>query len=210
MDLSTRQKAVLNPHCMYAGYPVWSPDGKSLAYNAWDDHKKKYLPAIIDVATGKHRIVNDTIDTWTRCSWSSDSKSLIVNDQGVVLVINLAGKVNKVYHISDLMKTPTLSSIIDFRFTGYDKKIIFVAKMNEHGFETDHPDVVFSYDIASGETTRLSPIGLYCMDVAIVNDEIFFIGSTGYGPPKTNFYSVDPDGKNLKKLPERIAFSGKY
>lgn len=209
MDLATKQKQVINPHCMYLNYPVLSPDSKFIAYNAWDDHKKKYLPAIIEVASGKHRIVNDTLDTWNRCSWSADSKSLIVNNQGVVLVINLKGKVNKMYRITDLIKTPTLSSIVDFKFTSDNKKIIFVAKMNEHGFETDHPNVVFSHDMASNKTIRLSPVGLYCMDIALVNDKVFFTGSTGYGPAITNIYSVESDGKNLKKMSSRVRSSGK-
>jgi TolB protein len=200
IDLTTKRRTTLDTHCIYVDYPVWSPDGKLIAYNAWDDKQKKYSIAIISVSNKWHKILSNKFDDDPRCSWTNDGKNLLVNDFNSISVLNPSGDIIKTYKISDLVKIHGFSGVNEFVFTNDRKKIVFSSNVKEPGFEPENPKAIFIYDISTKTALRVSPTGYDCTDIIIRNNTVFFTGQKGYGPQSPDICTVDLDGRNFKAL----------
>jgi len=73
-------------------YPVWSPDGKMIAYEAYYSARKATLH-VIPASGGEARKLLDTIGQYRwQYAWSPDSKELaVISEEGLLLAIPIAG-----------------------------------------------------------------------------------------------------------------------
>jgi TolB protein len=199
IDLATKKKTIFNTHNNNCYGPMWSPNGKYIAYNAFDAKKSDWSIAIIDSGNTTTKILTASLKQSFSPSWTSDSKSVVVQNMEKVFVFDMEGNVVKDYKISDMTSDSGPSSSDRFQFTADNQKIAFSTEVNEPGGSDGPPTAVFIYDINRKSSLRLSPKGYFCDGVIIKGNQVLYTGSKLRSTIQ-NVYIVDPDGKNLKIL----------
>jgi Tol biopolymer transport system component len=206
IDLNTKTKTTLNTHNNNCYGPVWSADGKFIAYNAMSGDIWSIV--IIELSTGKITILGQKIKNNFSPEWLLNSKNIAVQDLEKVLVYDLAGKTSSFYNMKDMMgglqelkEGVGQSSNDRFVFTKDSKKIVFNSDIYDRNSESDDepPQAVFVYDIVSKKTIRLSPKGYYAFEPIVKDERIFFSASKGTSEI-INIYSIEMNGKNFKLL----------
>jgi Tol biopolymer transport system component len=93
MDLTTQKTSILDSACRNCYGPVWSPDGKWLAYNAMDSGK--WNIKYINLGTGKAEFIklHGSASGNFSPQWSADSKNIIVQDMVHVYIIGLTNNI---------------------------------------------------------------------------------------------------------------------
>jgi TolB protein len=199
MDLATKKRTIFNTHNNNCYGPVWSPNGKYIAYNAFDAQKSKWSIAIIDSGNTATKILTASLEQCFSPTWTSDSKNVVVQNMEKVFVFDLAGNVVKDYKISDMTGDSGPSSSDRFQFTTDNQKIAFSTEVNEPGGTDGPPTAVFVYDINGKKSLRLSPKGYFCDGVIIKGNQVLYTGSKLRSTVQ-NVYIVGLDGKNIKIL----------
>lgn len=199
IDVNTKKETILNTGSINCYGPMWSPDGKYIAYNVFNLEKSRWDIAIIDVANTAPRLLTTQLEQSYAPVWNADSKSVVVQTIDQVYVFDLEGNIEKTYKVADMTNTYGPSSADRFVFTADKGKIIFSTEVDEPGFEEGPPTAVYVYDIASKSTLRLSPKGYYGRGVCLKNNKVLFSGGKVTSPTE-KVYTVDLDGKNLKVL----------
>ncbi|HZY39183.1 MAG TPA: hypothetical protein VFE53_21150 [Mucilaginibacter sp.] len=198
-DLATKKKTIFNTHNNNCYGPVWSPNGKYIAYNAFDAQKSKWSIAIIDSGNRAVKILTASLEQSYSPSWTSDSKNVVVQNMEKVFVLDIAGNVIKTYNLGNIPMDFGAASSDRFIFTDDYKKIVFTSEVNEDAGDEGPPIAVFIYDIAQKSTMRLSPKGYFAEQIIIKQDKVLFTLSKIHSTI-SNVCSVDMDGKNLKIL----------
>jgi len=197
IDLNTKKKIIFNTSSNNCYGPVWSPDGKFIAYNVFNDQTSKWSIAVIDSSNTAPKILTAQLEESFMPTWTYDSKNVVVQNMQNVYVINLSGSLINTYKISDMTKDIGPTSSDRFIFTNDNKKIVFSSEADEPGWSSGPPTAVFIYDIAGKSTLRLSPKGYFANDIIIKGNKVLFTSSKNKSPVQ-NIFSVDMDGKNLK------------
>jgi len=199
IDLATKKRTIFNTHNNNCYGPVWSPNGKYIAYNAFNAEKSNWSIAIIDSGNTAAKILTASVEQCYSPTWTSDSKGVVVQNMEKVFVFGLDGSVVKDYKISDMTGDSGPSSSDRFQFTADNQKIAFSTEVNEPGGTDGPPTAVFIYDVGAKSSLRLSPKGYFCSDVVVKGNQVMYTGSKLRSPIQ-NVYIVDLDGKNLKIL----------
>jgi TolB protein len=210
IDLNTNQKTILNAQSNNCFGPMWSPDGKYIAYNVFDNGKSNWSVAIIGTAPGSvPQVLTAQLTQCFAPTWTSDSKSVVVQDMSTVYRFDLSGNISATFNIADMTKIASPSSSDRFLFTGDGNKIVFSGDVDEPGFSDGPPAAVFIYDIASKTTLRILPKGYYADGIWLKGDQVLISGGN-IKAKSENIYAVDLDGKNLKILfPKASGISAK-
>jgi TolB protein len=201
MDLNTKKKTILNTSSNNCYGPVWSPNGKFIAYNVFNTQKSKWFIAVIDSGNTGAKVVTNSLEESYMPTWTYDSKNVVVQDMQNVYVVNLSGNITGTYKISDMIKLKNSgpSSGDRFMFTGDNKKIAFSSEVDEPGGNDGPPNAVFIYDTAGKTTLRLSLKGYFADGVVVKGSQVLFTASKIKSLVQ-NVYSIDLDGRNLKIL----------
>lgn len=204
IDLNTKAKTILSTYCDNCYGPLWSPDGKYIAYNAWDKTKKKrWSIALINADNTQARVLSVPNNNFYSPSWLSDSKHLSVHNMNDVLVIDLSGKVTDTLKFNNLKKAiPSLlgfSSSDQFTFTYDNKKIVFRTEIDENAGDGTPANAAFIYDTFTKKALQISPKGFIVVQATIRGNQIF-LELTKLNSPTSSIYTVGTDGKNLKML----------
>lgn len=134
------------------GYPVFSPDGKYIAYKY---HKRagfesdKYTLAIYELDGGKNIFTTETIDNNVKdVIWGTNSKSIYfsVEDQGYLTIYkyNLYGK--------SLIKLLDKSNVLSFQVAPEENFLIYTASW------VDKPVEIYAYNIKTKREERLTNV----------------------------------------------------
>ncbi|TSJ40428.1 hypothetical protein FO440_11765 [Mucilaginibacter corticis] len=200
IDLNTKSKIILNTHDDNCYGPIWSPDGKWIAYNV--SNKKNWSIAFMGSANSTSPKFISAENSFSP-HWLSGGTSIISHNMQKITVYDLTGKTIKNYNMQDLEGgLHELKGMIgsansdDFIPINDNKKIVFNCMVNEPG-EDGPPSAVFVYDINSKKTLRVSPKGYSANNLAINNNKVFFAASK-IDSEEINTYSVDLDGNNYK------------
>jgi dipeptidyl aminopeptidase/acylaminoacyl peptidase len=228
MDLDNDQTRILDSNCTNCWGPVWSPDGKYIAYDAYtqpaavannstqpaganDNTRNPWSIAVIDPDNGDTVIVSK--NTYTRLgafspTWSADSKMVIFQDMQSVHIVDLKGNPVRDIPDSDILPDPNISSDSKFLLTPDEKKIVFNMEIDDS--LADHPpSAIFAFDTLNKKTIRLSPKGYDCFQPFLKDGRVFF-DATRNSAEKYNIYSVDLNGKDLKlEFRNRLDFTYK-
>jgi dipeptidyl aminopeptidase/acylaminoacyl peptidase len=114
--------------------PVYSPDGKSLAYRTQNHagyESDQWRLAVLDLQSNRTTSLTDSLDRWVDSyTWSSDSKRLFftIADRGASPLLMIAA--NGVGGPRTIAQGPT--SIDSMRFTSDDKVMIYVEQSGSH------------------------------------------------------------------------------
>ncbi|MBV8390256.1 MAG: PD40 domain-containing protein [Mucilaginibacter sp.] len=195
IDLNTDRKIVLNTQGTYCKEPVWSPDGKLIAYNTWNEKLKKWDIAIINTDNKWCKVLTRGMPEIWGVSWTSDSKKIIASDLDSVFFIDFNGKVTNIYKTSDIAKTRWCKN---FRLTADGKKFVFLHHVDETVNSTGGSSAVFVYDMVTKKNFRVSPKGYNFTNVIIHNNTILASGEKASNNPNSAVYAIDLNGKNFK------------
>ena len=209
INLTTKKKIILNTHSNNCYGPVWSPDGKYIAYNFFDNQKSDWAIAVIDTNNSTPVVLTHRIKTGYMPSWCNHGKNIAIQNMEKLYVVDMVGEIIKDYDFASFKMALGAGSNDDFIFTSDNKKIVFTSGVNEpgekeHGEDSGPPTAVFIYDIAKKATLRLSPKDYVTRGAAINNNKVLFTASK-MNSHVTNVYTVDMDGRNFK-----ILFAGCY
>ena len=131
-------------------YPVWSPDGKMIAYEAYYSAGKATL-YVIPASGGEARKMLDTIGEYRwQYAWSPDSKELaVISEEGLLLAIPAGG--GKARTITDLDVLSTEHHrYIDLYWSSDGQQLLFRSN------STDHPGDIFIVSAEGGEITEVA------------------------------------------------------
>jgi hypothetical protein len=207
MDLTTLQTTILDSACHNCYGPVWSPDGKYLAYNAMQGQQWniKYL----NIQRGKAAFITPQAENMGNFSpqWSADNKKIIVQDMAGVYIIDLNGNIVRTIDISSMDTTLLVSSSTQFLLTGKEDKLIFDCQVSTDSTdvndEGEPPPHLFAYDLDAKKLTRLEPKDHICYNPVLKGDTIFCSGYKPKGKGSLNIYGMDLSGAHFK-----LAFRG--
>jgi TolB protein len=205
VDINTRGKVIMKTESTNCYGPTWSPDGKYLAYNVFDEQNSRWLIAIIDAGNTSNTVLTAQLEQGYMPTWSADSRGVVVQNLDNIYVFDLDGNITTTYKVADMDRGVSVlqdagpSSSDKFVFTNDNSKIVFSSEANEPGGSDGPPTAVFVYDIANKHVTRLSPTGYFAGGVFVKGDKVMFTASK-LKSTIPNVYVVDIDGKNLKLL----------
>jgi TolB protein len=202
MDLTTLKTALLDSACRNCYGPVWSPDGKFLAYNAMEGQKWniKYL----NIARGKSAFITLHAGNLGNFSpqWSADSKKIIVQDMAGIYIIDLNSNILRTIDISSMDTTLLIGSSTQFLLTGKEDKLIFDSQVSTDSTDVNEegepPPHIFAYDLDAKKLTRLEPKDHICFSPVLNGDTIFCSGYKTKGKGSMNIYSMDLSGGHFK------------
>jgi dipeptidyl aminopeptidase/acylaminoacyl peptidase len=184
--------------------PLYSPDGKYLAYRTQiraGYESDMWRLAVLERATGKLAVLTESLDRWVDTfAWSPDSKNIFftVQDHGhepLMLIPADGGSA-----IRTVAQGPT--SISDMQFTKDSKTLIFSEESGSHPMEI--------YRAGSGGG---APVALTHLNDSIVNSyqltplETFTVDSTD-GTKVESFLVKPPDFDPSRKYPALMLIHG--
>ncbi len=198
IDLNTKKKTVLNTGSNNCYGPMWSPDGKLIAYNVFNTQTSKWFIGIIGADnTTPPKVLTGKLEESYMPAWMAGSKTLSVQDMNAVYVFNLAGEIIKTYKMADMSNEFSSTSSDRYIFAG--NKIVFNSEVNAASDSDEPPTAIYVYDTTNKKCTRITTKEYSPYDITVKNNKILF--SAGKGKSKTsNVYTVDMDGSNLKLL----------
>jgi len=205
MNLSTNKKSVLETQNDNCYGPVWSPNGRFIAFNSIKKTPGDYnwKVDIFDLELNKVFPLTQILKKGCYApSWSSDSKKVIVQDMDSVYMFNLEGFVTQKYSTKEIdsILIYGVSSNTTFLLTDDERKMVFETSVpnDEDLWEFGEPPIaLFIYDIFTKRSKRLTPKGYSCTSPFIFGDRVLF---NGYSPKSKikKIYSIKLDGTDLK------------
>lgn len=175
--------------------PMWSPDGKQLAYSAYKDG---WNIKCLNLATGRSTTLAQAANTGMGIyapTWTADSRNIIAQDMDAIYIIGLDGQVKKSFQIRDIDTSLLITSNSRFWLSKEQDRLIYDTETNE-----DKPTgAVYVYQLATRIKCRLSPQGYDCSHPTIKGDTVFFNGSKD-DPGNYETYKVDLNGQGFKKM----------
>jgi Tol biopolymer transport system component len=197
IDINSKQKTTLKTNSRNCFGPVWSPDGKYIAYSVFNKTKSKWEVAVIDAGNTSYRVITGDLDC-NMPTWTTDSKNIVVQNMTSLFVIDMAGKVITTYKLSDLAKESSPTSADRYIFTP-NKKIVFSSEVDIASDSDVPPTAIYVYDMATQKCIKITPKEYFPYNITVKNNKVFF-SATKYKSSISNVYSIDMDGKNLKLL----------
>jgi TolB protein len=200
LDLDNDKLSILDSTCINCYGPVWSPDGKFLAYNYCPSSGCNWSIAVIGMDDQPPVIVSRNTTTKMGAfspSWSEDGKKVIFQDMESVHFVDMKGDSVNDIPIGNMLGDPQPSSDAQFILSKDESRLIFNMEVEDSLANEEPPSAIFAYDMHLQKSIRLSPKGYNCGRPLLKDGKVFF-GGEKKGSEKNNIYSVDMDGKNWK------------
>jgi Tol biopolymer transport system component len=192
LDFENGKTRILDSACKICYGPVWSPDGKHLAYNAdLDGHWSILLLSPEGTAdpVNLSAALNETGEAYSP-TWSDDGKKILVQDMKDIFILDTTGKIIERIPIKQLRKNPSISSGSKYLLNKEENAIIFDMEL-DGTFEQDNPPIgIFVYDRRTQTTRMVSPKGYDCFEPFLKGDRIFFTGDKEGDPQSTDEHPV--------------------
>lgn len=186
--------------------PRWSPDGKQLLFDYYSNNERR-LGVVNADGTGFHYLQESEPihqDYWA-ATWAADGQSIFAEDMQYLYRIDLQGKIIKKWAIEKLIPHGGMSGDERFDASPDGKTLLMDVEMDEQERRDWHgpPISIWTLDLATEKTTRLTPKNLYAWDCHWLDapDSILFVSqNAGENVPSIYRMSTKSQGKDRKLL----------
>jgi len=182
---------------------VWSPDGKYIAFNIWDDGDWA-IGVIKSDNTGFRKIKGSPGYGLYEPTWSPDSKSIIAHSLMDIFEFDLTGAELQKINVSKTFGDEiALSS--DSRFwMSKDKSSFFFNAGVDEGMEGVEGPVyaVMYFNMRTKESVRISPEKMYASDLYVVGENKLVFSGSKEKERQSNIYSYDFELRKLTPIIE--------
>ena len=206
-DLASGQITVFNDipsdNCMEAR---WSPDGKRLLFDFYTNNERR--TGLVNADGTGFRDVQASepkYKCYWAAAWAADGQSFFAEDMENLFLLDLNAKVLKKWAVETIVPHGGMSGNVRLDASPDGKTLLMDIEMDEKerkGWEGP-PAAIWTFDLATEKTTRLTPKTLYAWDCHWLDapDSILFI-SQGAGEKSPSIYrmSTTGQGKDRKLL----------
>jgi TolB protein len=178
-DLQTGSETKLNVTDINYYGASWSPDNSHISFNIMVNGRWQ-IGLIKSDNTEFSTLQTNSGNGLFSPTWTADAKFIICHDMNTIYKFNLSGQVvDKINIKNTLGESYMMSSGTKFIETSDNKNIIFNCGINESMKGVFGPvEAIFIYNIITKEIQRLTPKGVYAVDLSSFNDSTFlFTGS---------------------------------
>lgn len=184
--------------------PVWSRDGSKLLFTLYVKNEM-HLGLVNADGTGFRFLEAPGAkrhDYWAP-AWGPDDQSIFGEDMEWLYQLSLEGKVLKKWKVEKLFKRGGMSGDVRMQLSPDQKTLLVDLEMNEESKrkEWDGPlPAIWTLDLATEKTTRLTPKTLYAWDGHWLGAQSFLFSSQAAGEKEASIYRMSLDGKERKLL----------
>lgn len=167
--------------------PRWSPDGKSLLFNHWDERSGDWVFGTVALADGSFRVLAPDQKGIYSPFWSADGASVYGQDLDTLYRIDVpSGTVAERRPLAAVTGSEAMvSSALRFALSPDGTMWLFDAEVEDTGKLMKHGEplnsAIFLHTPADGKTRRLTPENICAMHPSWLpgGEEFLF---AGYGP----------------------------
>jgi TolB protein len=175
--------------------PVWSPDGKQIAFYIYKDNNW-HIGLVNADGTGFRYVkkAGDDHRTLWGAAWAVDGKSLFCQDLDTLYRIDLDGKVLSKWSISELFPNSGLNSGAHIAPSPDGKSLLIDVDMAEDIERPEWdgpPPAIWRLDLTTGKATQVTKTELFAWHPAWINDHEILCNHTPNGARDIAIYRLD-------------------
>ncbi|MGH8045660.1 MAG: TolB family protein [Chthoniobacterales bacterium] len=176
-------------------HPIWSPDGKQIAFYLFVDGD--WHIGVMNSDGAGFRYVKKSgpnHQTLWGAAWAADGKSLFCQDLDFLYRIDLRGKELKKWKLSDLFPNAGLNSGAQLAPSPDGKSLLIDVDMGEDIERPDWdgpPPAIWQLDLATGKATQITKAELFAWHPAWINDHEILCNHTPNGAKQIAIYRLD-------------------
>ncbi|WP_225316597.1 TolB family protein [Legionella longbeachae] len=159
--------------------PVWSPDSKKLIFNTFIDNN--WYLALINKDSSGYLLLNNTQNKYAPV-WAQDGNSFFTHDLETIYWMNLEGMLLKKWPLDTLIPHGSMSSASRIQVSPDGKTLLMDVDMDEEVYEKNWegpPPALWTLDLESGKTTRITPKGTLAWSPFWINSQQFIFLKQG-------------------------------
>ncbi|OWK72669.1 hypothetical protein CBW18_03720 [Pedobacter sp. AJM] len=202
-DMESKSQLQLQADSKDYDHAMWSPDGRTIAFNFLDKQHIWKVGVIKADNTGFILLDSKPADSLFSPSWKNETE-LVAHDLKNLYTFNKTGKLTDTKKITDCFG-PDYQFLSSSRFfyTSDGRKLIFNARYGKPVEELHHQaEAVFILEADSKKVSRISPEGMNALDVFVTADNRIFFSGAEKPFSQSKIYVSDLKG-NIKTVVDK-------